>query len=758
MAFKRIKDWATSISAFRSGDVIPVDGPSGTAKMAKDDLLARTAENALGSIHSLNDTATDFASDDYVVVDGTTNGSRKMSKNTMLQLTAINALVGSYAAEFDPTRDAEHQYLEGEPVVYQGNVYIFRRNHYGAWDSGHVMAFKFERFLKQYFYRNRVSCWTGGSGTDGGKEISDYLSRLVLDLKIDITDSTDFSTFWNGPYNSPNGTPIEKRFCGISWTRNNAVQFWMMRDLYGEYMSSSFGNCALFRATEADSSAVTLYDRVKLHTRTTTWGGVAIKATFVIDWSVFENKTSNLSYNLFANEIISVDHPGLIQVYKFIPTLPADLNTYSSRILRLEENVDCNPIIVINKNEPKNYAVQKAVVDARFTVPDEDYDNFWNTGVTVNDTYYPEKNFTYAYGGAVDTVVVAIYWATPNGNYISGSPGNLVAQFGIDNAIHLKDTLYLASKTVTVAGVSLKIEVVIDTKYILPLSGTWSGNLFRKELVKIDHAGHIFENKVKETAAPSVLPDFSTLTMGVGGDSITAGNQWSYYASQVLAVAHHQNEAVGSSYYACRQVTYDGNTYTTQNYDDPNFAGIASGTIPVDSPEAAQKTANNCARCHLQKFIAKVTAGDYTAPDIFCLAYGTNDSVPTSAQVDASIASATNLTINESLNMAGGLRWVLQTITETYPNCKIFVLLPIQGASASRNTNNLSKIEAIKKVCQVFSVPVIDMFSECGIAGLLETGTGPYLSDGLHPNDAGRKLMGSFAAERIIALYGRHLS
>ena len=49
MLFKRIKDWATSITAFRTGDVIPVDGPSGTAKMSKDDLLKATAENAVES-------------------------------------------------------------------------------------------------------------------------------------------------------------------------------------------------------------------------------------------------------------------------------------------------------------------------------------------------------------------------------------------------------------------------------------------------------------------------------------------------------------------------------------------------------------------------------------------------------------------------------------------------------------------------------------------------------------------------------------
>lgn len=50
MATKRIKDLTTSITAFRTGDVIPVDGPSGTAKMGKDDLLKETAANVAPSI------------------------------------------------------------------------------------------------------------------------------------------------------------------------------------------------------------------------------------------------------------------------------------------------------------------------------------------------------------------------------------------------------------------------------------------------------------------------------------------------------------------------------------------------------------------------------------------------------------------------------------------------------------------------------------------------------------------------------------
>ncbi len=44
LLLKRIKDWATSITSFRTGDVIPVDGPSGTAKMPASNLLELTSQ------------------------------------------------------------------------------------------------------------------------------------------------------------------------------------------------------------------------------------------------------------------------------------------------------------------------------------------------------------------------------------------------------------------------------------------------------------------------------------------------------------------------------------------------------------------------------------------------------------------------------------------------------------------------------------------------------------------------------------------
>ena len=62
-----IKDLATSITDFRDGDVILVDGPSGTAKMSKDDLLKETAENALaGNVALAFDATKDYVGGDVV--------------------------------------------------------------------------------------------------------------------------------------------------------------------------------------------------------------------------------------------------------------------------------------------------------------------------------------------------------------------------------------------------------------------------------------------------------------------------------------------------------------------------------------------------------------------------------------------------------------------------------------------------------------------------------------------------------------------
>lgn len=93
-------------------------------------------------IKDLGNIATDFASDDYIVIDGATNGSRKMKNDSLLKVTAQNALAGNVAKAFDPTKPNDaggYAYYRNDRVIYDGLYYKFKQNKTsGAWDSSKV--------------------------------------------------------------------------------------------------------------------------------------------------------------------------------------------------------------------------------------------------------------------------------------------------------------------------------------------------------------------------------------------------------------------------------------------------------------------------------------------------------------------------------------------------------------------------------------------------------------------------------------------
>lgn len=249
--------------------------------------------------------------------------------------------------------------------------------------------------------------------------------------------------------------------------------------------------------------------------------------------------------------------------------------------------------------------------------------------------------------------------------------------------------------------------------------------------------------------SPTQFADFTKLNLGVDGDSITAGNQWSYYATQYLGFANHHNVAVGAATFSDRTQMYDGVTYVTQNYDDPDFAGISGGWQPTTDPVEIQKKCNNCARVHVQKFISEVTAGTYPVPDIFVFAMGTNDETIGTIEDALNGKDANDLSAEVRRTMAGGARWAIQKIIETYPNCRVYVSAPIQRADETANEKGLQKTDILRGICNGLSVGFFNTFGECGITEKLETGTGIYLRDGLHPDTEGQKLMGRYLAKEI---------
>ena len=250
------------------------------------------------------------------------------------------------------------------------------------------------------------------------------------------------------------------------------------------------------------------------------------------------------------------------------------------------------------------------------------------------------------------------------------------------------------------------------------------------------------------------MKNFKELNLGVSGDSITQGNQWSYHVYRALNMKSHHNAAVGSSVWYKRSVECGGRMITTQEYGSPDFAGISSGWEPTEDAEELQKRMNNCAVVHIKKFLAEVESGEYPAPDVFVFAYGTNDAAEFIGSAEAALEGK-SADSADLFTVTGAMRWCIQTIKENFPECRVFVMTPLQTGSPAHNAKNRVIIENMKTICRELSVKTIDCYGGCGICEKLEIegGDGRYLLDGLHPKGNGQLLQGKFVANEICNNY-----
>ena len=254
------------------------------------------------------------------------------------------------------------------------------------------------------------------------------------------------------------------------------------------------------------------------------------------------------------------------------------------------------------------------------------------------------------------------------------------------------------------------------------------------------------------------LSSYSEVNFLADGDSITAGGQWDNIVNSAYSFKSHTNIGVGSSSWADRWYELNGVTYTPQtDVGSPDFAGFSSSTS--HSADTIQAEVNNCARIHLLKLIYDVSNGSKPEPNLLVWSFGTNDISTayhtTLGDADSVLATGRDYPAGDSLyTLAGGLKYTLQKATEVFSNCRFVILLPIQSGSAERNALNEMKISVIKKIANAFSVPVIDMYNECGISWFTESknSEGRYLRDGLHPNTLGQEMMGNFVTKQLLSI------
>lgn len=239
---------------------------------------------------------------------------------------------------------------------------------------------------------------------------------------------------------------------------------------------------------------------------------------------------------------------------------------------------------------------------------------------------------------------------------------------------------------------------------------------------------------------------FDGKNLATFGNSITAAaNSWAYQVHKNLRFGNLYNGAMSAAIWYKRERIVAGQTIWTQNYYDPDFAGISTVAPSGDDILQHQKRINNCAIVHLQKYFIELDKKVAPTPDVIIFSYGTNDEVINMGDAE-SVLQGNDLSKVDIFKMAGALRWSLDTLKIKFPDAKIYVALPLQSTRDGQNANNLKKMEVIKKVCEAKSVPYFDCYNESGIN---VENHATYLSDRLHPNEEGKVIHGAYIMKKL---------
>ncbi|MGK4016735.1 SGNH/GDSL hydrolase family protein [Weissella paramesenteroides] len=111
----------------------------------------------------------------------------------------------------------------------------------------------------------------------------------------------------------------------------------------------------------------------------------------------------------------------------------------------------------------------------------------------------------------------------------------------------------------------------------------------------------------------------------------------------------------------------------------------------------------------------------------------------------------------------GAVDNVLDTLISNNVTAKIMVMTPMKNHGYKTSPDSFTKnsvglyqidyVNAIKQVADKYSLPVLDMYAESGIAVFNDTQASQYLMDGLHPNQAGEYRI----AKRVVDFVRSHL-
>ena len=201
------------------------------------------------------------------------------------------------------------------------------------------------------------------------------------------------------------------------------------------------------------------------------------------------------------------------------------------------------------------------------------------------------------------------------------------------------------------------------------------------------------------------------------GDSITEGHGTSGEACFFTTLIARETGAI------CRNYGIGGTR-------------IARQTVPSLYPQ------------HDLDFPGRVDGMDPDA-DVVVVFGGTNDF----GHGDAPLGSMADRTKD---TFYGGLHELYTRLIEKYPAARIVVLTPLHRLNEDNPRGDGNKpqdvatlkeyVAIIRQVAEYYSLPVLDLFATSGMQPKVPVMQQRYIPDGLHPNDAGHRLL----AEQII--------
>jgi lysophospholipase L1-like esterase len=97
---------------------------------------------------------------------------------------------------------------------------------------------------------------------------------------------------------------------------------------------------------------------------------------------------------------------------------------------------------------------------------------------------------------------------------------------------------------------------------------------------------------------------------------------------------------------------------------------------------------------------------------------------------------------------------------ETHPKATIVFMTPLHRTTEDYEVNEiglprkklLSYVEMIRRVCEYYALPVLDLYKLSGMQPAVQVNRELYMPDGLHPSNAGAEKIAKLLFQFILGL------